>query len=103
MGLQKQLKDAESALAAKADGSRLLKEEVTEDDIAEVISKWTGEAGFRASFCADLSCVLCCAAYPELCSFVSRFPASQLAQEGFAALSCPISHRVVLDLCLTCV
>jgi hypothetical protein len=42
MGLQKQLKDAESALAAKADGSRLLKEEVTEDDIAEVISKWTG-------------------------------------------------------------
>lgn len=43
MGLQKQLKDAESALAAKADGSRLLKEEVTEDDIAEVISKWTGE------------------------------------------------------------
>lgn len=43
MGLQRQLKDAEAALAHKADGSRLLKEEVTEDDIAEIISKWTGE------------------------------------------------------------
>jgi hypothetical protein len=36
---------SESALAAKADGSRLPKEEVTEDDIAEIISKWTGAAG----------------------------------------------------------
>lgn len=52
MGLQKQLKDAESALAAKADGSRLLKEEVTEDDIAEVISKWTGTcAGVHLFIC----------------------------------------------------
>jgi ATP-dependent Clp protease ATP-binding subunit ClpB len=45
MELQKQLRAAESALASKAEGdgsSRLLKEEVTEDDIAEIISKWTG-------------------------------------------------------------
>lgn len=36
---------AEEALAAKAkssNGAKLLKEEVTEADIAEVISKWTG-------------------------------------------------------------
>jgi ATP-dependent Clp protease ATP-binding subunit ClpB len=60
MELQKQLKLAEQTLSAQAsaaaagagadgngaasaaDGSRLLKEEVTEADIAEVISKWTG-------------------------------------------------------------
>ena len=56
MELQKQLRGAEQQLsqkaaaaaqgggdaAAKAAGSRLLKEEVTEADIAEVISKWTG-------------------------------------------------------------
>jgi ATP-dependent Clp protease ATP-binding subunit ClpA len=49
MDLQRQLKEAESALAAKADGSRLLKEEVTEDDIAEIISKWTGESSLASS------------------------------------------------------
>lgn len=44
MELQKQLKTTESSLAQKAggNGSRLLKEEVTEADIAEIISKWTG-------------------------------------------------------------
>eukprot|EP00878_Enallax_costatus_P004104 GHUV01004332.1.p1 GENE.GHUV01004332.1~~GHUV01004332.1.p1 ORF type:complete len:464 (+),score=125.73 GHUV01004332.1:365-1756(+) len=44
MELQKQLKTAESSLQQKAssNGSRLLKEEVTEADIAEIISKWTG-------------------------------------------------------------
>ena len=44
--LQKQLKAAEAALAARggaaSNGDRLLKEEVTEADIAEVISRWTG-------------------------------------------------------------
>uniref|UniRef100_A0A7S0WMW3 Clp R domain-containing protein n=1 Tax=Chlamydomonas leiostraca TaxID=1034604 RepID=A0A7S0WMW3_9CHLO len=43
--LQKQLKGVEEGLAAKArsgGGSKLLKEEVTEADIAEIISKWTG-------------------------------------------------------------
>ncbi|KAG1651668.1 hypothetical protein FOA52_009367, partial [Chlamydomonas sp. UWO 241] len=44
--LQKQLAAVEAALAAKAaipgaPGSKLLKEEVTETDIAEIISKWT--------------------------------------------------------------
>lgn len=49
MELQKQLKGAEEALARKAaasndgTGRKLLKEEVTESDIAEIISKWTGE------------------------------------------------------------
>lgn len=44
MELQKQLKAAETSLQHKAgsNGSRLLKEEVTEADIAEIISKWTG-------------------------------------------------------------
>ena len=42
ISLQKQIQAAEDALTAKAGGSRLLKEEVTEADIAEIISKWTG-------------------------------------------------------------
>ena len=43
-GLQKQLADQEAALADGEDGNdkSLLREEVTEDDIAEVIAKWTG-------------------------------------------------------------
>jgi len=43
-GLQKQLAEQEAALADGEDGSEksLLREEVTEDDIAEVIAKWTG-------------------------------------------------------------
>jgi ATP-dependent Clp protease ATP-binding subunit ClpB len=44
-GLQKQLADQEAALAQADEGSgdkSLLREEVTEDDIAEVIAKWTG-------------------------------------------------------------
>jgi len=41
--LNKQLKVAQDAVAGKARmGSKLLKEEVTEADIAEIISKWTG-------------------------------------------------------------
>ena len=43
--LQKQLADKEAALAAEDDAGQdksLLREEVTEDDIAEVIAKWTG-------------------------------------------------------------
>ncbi|AFY81024.1 ATP-dependent chaperone ClpB [Oscillatoria acuminata] len=41
--LQKQLKQAESNLAAnQTSGQTLLREEVTESDIAEIISKWTG-------------------------------------------------------------
>ncbi|GIL45618.1 hypothetical protein Vafri_2821 [Volvox africanus] len=51
LNLQNQLKTAEDALARKAKESgngsnsnvnKLLKEEVTEQDIAEIISKWTG-------------------------------------------------------------
>ena len=38
--LEKELADAEARL--KADGSTLLKQEVDEQDIAEVVSKWTG-------------------------------------------------------------
>ncbi len=41
--LQRQLKSVEEALARKAAGAKLLKEEVTESDIAEIVSKWTGE------------------------------------------------------------
>ncbi|HJN33738.1 MAG TPA: AAA family ATPase, partial [Prochlorococcus sp.] len=43
-GLQKQLTEKETALAQDGDAGdkSLLREEVTEDDIAEVIAKWTG-------------------------------------------------------------
>jgi ATP-dependent Clp protease ATP-binding subunit ClpB len=41
--LSKQLREAETKLAAsQTSGRSLLREEVTEDDIAEIISKWTG-------------------------------------------------------------
>eukprot|EP00884_Botryococcus_braunii_P017668 jgi/Botrbrau1/4585/Bobra.60_2s0071.1 len=42
LNLQKQLKEAETALEAKAEGSLMLHEVVTEADIADIISKWTG-------------------------------------------------------------
>lgn len=40
--LQKQLQEQEQALAVQAEGSQLLKEEVGEEDIAKVVSRWTG-------------------------------------------------------------
>jgi len=41
--LQKQLEEAEANLAnAEKEGGSMLREEVTEDDICEVIAKWTG-------------------------------------------------------------
>jgi len=41
--LEKQMHDAEQQLASKqAGGARFLKEEVTAEDIADIVSKWTG-------------------------------------------------------------
>ena len=40
--LERKLKAEEERLAEKQSGSRLLKEEVDEEDIAEVVSRWTG-------------------------------------------------------------
>ena len=40
--LEKQLKAEEESLALKQTGVRLLKEEVDEEDIAQVVSRWTG-------------------------------------------------------------
>ncbi|MCS7253467.1 MAG: ATP-dependent chaperone ClpB [Armatimonadota bacterium] len=40
--LQRQLENAESEISALQSDGRLLKEEVDEEDIAEVVSKWTG-------------------------------------------------------------
>jgi ATP-dependent Clp protease ATP-binding subunit ClpB len=40
--LQKDLEEKEAELARKQAGGRILKEEVDEEDIAEVVSKWTG-------------------------------------------------------------
>jgi ATP-dependent Clp protease ATP-binding subunit ClpB len=40
--LEKDLREEEGRLANKQGESRLLKEEVDEDDIAEVVSRWTG-------------------------------------------------------------
>ncbi len=41
-GLEKQLKELEAKTAAGKNGPRLLQEEVTPDEIAEVVSRWTG-------------------------------------------------------------
>jgi len=41
-GLERRLKEAEEKLAGKQGQVRLLKEEVDEEDIAEVVSRWTG-------------------------------------------------------------
>lgn len=40
--LQQQLKKEEESLALRQGGSRLLREEVTEDEIADIVSHWTG-------------------------------------------------------------
>src|SRR5205085_3051189 len=40
--LERQLKDAEAKLATTDDSSRLIKEEVDEEDIAAIVSRWTG-------------------------------------------------------------
>src|SRR5439155_19017131 len=40
--LERQLAEAEAKLAVPQGGARLLQEEVTENDIAEVVSRWTG-------------------------------------------------------------
>jgi ATP-dependent Clp protease ATP-binding subunit ClpB len=40
--LERELRAAEERLATLGQGGRLLKEEVTSDDIAEVVAKWTG-------------------------------------------------------------
>ena len=40
--LEKKLQDEEAAIAAKAGENQLLKEEVGEEDIAKVVSRWTG-------------------------------------------------------------
>jgi ATP-dependent Clp protease ATP-binding subunit ClpB len=40
--LEKQLREVESQLASKQGGRQFLKEEVTADDVAEIVAKWTG-------------------------------------------------------------
>ncbi len=40
--LERQLRDTEAQLASKSDGARFLKEEVTPDDVADVVARWTG-------------------------------------------------------------
>ena len=40
--LQKKLKTVEAEIAAQSEGEKLLKEEVGEEDIAKVVSRWTG-------------------------------------------------------------
>ncbi|NLI81996.1 MAG: ATP-dependent chaperone ClpB [Deltaproteobacteria bacterium] len=40
--LELQLKEEEAKLAEKQGGNKLLREEVTEDEIAEIVSRWTG-------------------------------------------------------------
>jgi ATP-dependent Clp protease ATP-binding subunit ClpB len=40
--LERQLKEAESKIAGSGGRGRFLKEEVTEEDIAEVVARWTG-------------------------------------------------------------
>lgn len=40
--LHKEMKQAEAALHCSGNGVRMLREEVTEEDVSEIISKWTG-------------------------------------------------------------
>jgi len=40
--LERKLKTEEEALLSRQDGERLLREEVTSDEIAEIVAKWTG-------------------------------------------------------------
>ena len=40
-GIEKEIEKAQAALASVKNGSRLIKEEVDEEDIAEVVSRWT--------------------------------------------------------------
>ena len=40
-GIEKQIAEAEKALAGDETGKRILKEEVTEEDIADIVSRWT--------------------------------------------------------------
>ncbi len=40
--LEQKLRDSEGALADADEGSRLLREEVTEDEIANIVARWTG-------------------------------------------------------------
>ena len=40
-GIEKQIAAAEKALAGDENGKRILKEEVTEEDIADIVSRWT--------------------------------------------------------------
>ncbi|MDX2115787.1 MAG: ATP-dependent chaperone ClpB [Planctomycetota bacterium] len=40
--LQKQLEEAEKSLGAKGGAGPMLREEVTQDEIAEIVSRWTG-------------------------------------------------------------
>src|SRR5207245_11234256 len=42
LGLEHKLKEEEAKLAQKQGAARLIKEEVDEEDIAEVVSRWTG-------------------------------------------------------------
>ncbi len=41
-GLEKQLKELEAKASGPKDGQRLLQEEVTPDEVAEVVARWTG-------------------------------------------------------------
>jgi len=41
-GIQKQIEAAEKALAGDSASARILKEEVTEEDVADIVSRWTG-------------------------------------------------------------
>ena len=41
-GLEKQIKEEETRIGAEKGGARLIKDEVGEEDIADVVSRWTG-------------------------------------------------------------
>ncbi len=40
--LERRMREAEAMLQSSPDGTRLLREEVTEEEIAEIVSRWTG-------------------------------------------------------------
>ena len=72
-----QVEEALMRKAAGGAGSKLLKEEVTEADIAEIISKWTGEREGKVAHpaaCRPFPC-LNTAGLPCLSPYSYRLPA----------------------------
>jgi ATP-dependent Clp protease ATP-binding subunit ClpA len=60
INLQKQLKEVEAALATQESTGKMLREEVTEADVSDIISRWTGKPTIRRKIFVSAHTFLCC-------------------------------------------